>query len=78
MVFRRLASDLDNCFTLLRENSGKVHVCSETEENALILLSPLADLGKIKSHFSSCFDYLFLTPIINRQAEVAVLLECGL
>jgi competence protein ComGF len=57
IVFRRLASDLDNCFTILRENSGKVHVCSETEENALILLSPLADLGKIKSHFSSCFDY---------------------
>ncbi|KAK4015632.1 hypothetical protein OUZ56_030607 [Daphnia magna] len=49
-VYRRLATDLDNCFTTLKENSkGKVHVCSETEENALLLLSPLADLGRSSS-----------------------------
>ncbi|EFX69271.1 hypothetical protein DAPPUDRAFT_228726, partial [Daphnia pulex] len=49
-VYRRLASDLDNCFTILREKgNGKVHVCSETEENALLLLSPLADLGRSSS-----------------------------
>lgn len=47
-VYRRLASDLDSCFVSLRENSkSKIRVCSETEENALLLLSPLADLGKL-------------------------------
>ena len=39
--------DLDRCFTSLRENkNAKAYMLSETEENALLLLSPLADLGK--------------------------------
>lgn len=45
---RRLAADLEDAFSSLRaedETRGQIH--SEIEENALLLLSPLADLGEM-------------------------------
>lgn len=63
-----MATDLDNCFTTLKENSkGKVHVCSETEENALLLLSPLADLGKFEC--STFLDLQLIYPSYSLQGR---------
>ncbi len=40
--FRRLAPDLDRCCVSLKkkDEGKKIHVCSETEENALLLFPP--------------------------------------
>ena len=73
IFYRRLASDLDNCFISLKKDEN--YVCSETEENALLFLSPLADLGIAR--FISKRIWLICNKIYCQQGVAAASWACG-